>query len=220
MKTIFFVLSVLVLSCNYPDQSHEEKSEIKQDTIEELISEPETEEIVQKGDTGFLTVFSAEVSHQFTFPENLTNLETSRYDSLIYFYPDSSLIIKKWVYHNFLKSFNYPRDEFNDIVIEEIDLNLLWKDFEDRCELEFKNYLGNGDFQKISIDDDTQNQKLLVGEKGGRRVVKKMMLCNVVGGTHAIVMLEIDFSSKMNDFVKIIIDGTHPRFRKNHQKNK
>lgn len=202
-------LLLVMLGCNNQNHSQEEKLIIRSVPEGEVIEKEGIEDQPQKKDTVFIEVFSAEVNHSFNYPKNLKSAETNRYDSLSYFYPDSSLFVKKWIFHNFLTSYNYPKDEYNDIAVGKIDIAELLKNFELRYKNAFETFNSEGYYRAIEFEEETY-QKTFYGEKGDRRIAKKLMFCNVVGGTHAIVLMEIEYSSKMTPLVERIIRGTKP----------
>lgn len=199
---------IMVLSCNQAVNSEEEYDSLKADSIEEATIKEDKEESEIILDTTFIKIFSAEIAHQFTIPNNIKSIESPKYDSLIYLYPDSSLLLKKWVYHNYLNTHNYPKDEYGDIKANEVAIDSLLIYFENRAKAELK---FEKDIDPVRVEDSNLFQKLAIGEKDGRRIAKKLMFCDVVGGTHAIVILELEYSPIMSGIVDEILIGTSPR---------
>lgn len=151
--------------------------------------------------------YNAEISYTIAIPKNITEKSTHKYDSSIYYSDDENLIITKWTYKNLYPNiYNYPKIELGDIDINQIDTTSINVIFNQICD-SLKTTLNN-DFQSIK---STTKELILKKERKDSLEMYKLMLCNVVGGTHAITAISIQADTSYREIGTRVLLESNPK---------
>ncbi len=201
MKGVVLFLCLCLISCN-SDEKHKVKldSGTTIDSIEEeILLKPSLYE-----DSIFLTINNAEVGYYITIPKNFVELKTVKYDSSIYFSKDSSICFSKWVEKSYYPEFDYVLNKYGDIDESKIDSNKVLLFFEYHID----SLLDGAVIERR--DGMCLFQKKQSSEKS---ILLKYTLCSVVGGTHAIVGVEVSYYNTQKDFVLYLLNSSSQGFR-------
>ena len=162
-------------------------------------------------DTLFKSLINVSTFYEIALPFNIKTIETKNHDSTIFLYPDSSLIVKNWILNSYFEDYNYPLTEYGDVDVDKIVLTDILNIFSVRCENLIRNNDPILDLDKIEFIIRNSKEYIINGTKRNYQVCNKIMLCNVSGGTHAIVILNVRYRSNKMKIAQRIIDETIPK---------
>lgn len=205
---ILILFTFLYQSCKSTRIEKNIKSENIHISNDSLISNYENKNNSFNEEDTFLNyIYHAEVSYLLALPNNIIEIATNKYDSTIYIYPDSSIFITTWVIYNYLTNYNYEINEYGDIAFEEIDTIKIYEHF---------NSISNNLIDEIVFSYNIENYELeksrryikLTGICGKYLVSNKLLLCDVEGGTHAVVSLIIKYLPERKEIINKIYNKT------------
>lgn len=221
--TLNIIIVVIAFTSQYGCKNHSNKdastSTIKKQSTSELedtdtirlVGDSNENRINRKTENELISVFNAEVNHIFTYPSNMIEIQTVKYDSTWYFNNDSTIIINKYTYKNFFDgTYQYPMTKLDDIDVDNID--------ESQIQLEFSKIINDfidkkniSKYQNEVITKSRGYNELLIEYEEENSNQEKLMLCNVVGGTHAVVLVSIAYDKNHKKTVDEIMRRTVPK---------